>query len=58
MRGQTGGIILMGHGVLTEKSLKQKWSGKSSMETEVIGMSDMLPHKIWLMIFWTAKVIP
>ena len=51
MRGQAGGAISMGHGVLAEKSIKQKSNGKSSTETELIGMSDMLPHTIWLSYF-------
>ena len=51
MRGQTGGTISMGHGVLIEKSIKQKLNGKSSTETELIGMSDMLPHTLWLSYF-------
>ena len=46
--GQTGGYISMGHGTVLDKSLKQKLNGKSSTETEVIGMSDMLPFNIWL----------
>ena len=46
MRGQTGGVIQMGHGVLTEKSLKQKLNGKSKTETEDIAVRDFLPHNI------------
>ena len=51
MRGQTGGSISIGYGFLTEKSLNQKLNVKSSTETEAIGMRNMFPHNIWLIIF-------
>ena len=47
MRGQSGEAISMGHGIVTEKLVKQKLNSKSSTETEVIGMSDILPHNLW-----------
>ena len=46
IRGQSDGVILMGHGAVTQKLTKQKLNAKSSTETEVIDMSDMLPHSI------------
>ena len=51
MRGQTGSFVSMGYGFLTDNSLKQKLNSKSSTETEAIGMRNMFPHNIWLMIF-------
>ena len=45
----------MGHGTVINKSLKQKLNGKSSTETEVIGMSDVLPFNIWLNNFVVAQ---
>ena len=51
MRGQSGGVISLGHGVLTERSLKQTLNSKITMETEVIAVSDMLPHNILLRNF-------
>ena len=56
-RGQAGGVISMGHGIINEKSTKQKLNAKSSTETEVIGMSDFLPNTIWLKNFWKCKDI-
>ena len=51
MRGQTGGAISMGHGLVNQKSLKQKLNSKSSTVTELIGLSDMVPHIILIKIF-------
>ena len=51
MRGQTGGSISMGRGTLMNKSMKQKLNTKSSTETEVIGVSDIVPYVLWLANF-------
>ena len=56
MRGHTGGAISLGHGIVNEKSVKQKLNGKSSTETEVIGMADILPYNIWEKIFGRTRV--
>ena len=48
MRGQTGGAIAMGRVTLINKSMKQKLNTKSSTETEVIGVSDIVPYVLWL----------
>ena len=40
MKGQTGGCMSMGHGVIHAKSSKQKLNTKSSTETEIVGMSE------------------
>ena len=41
----------MGHGTVTTKSIKQKLNAKNSTETEVIGLSDILPYNIWFCNF-------
>ena len=43
MRGQTRGEISMGYGLLPGKSSKQKINVKSSMESELVGVSEYLP---------------
>ena len=55
MRGQTGGTISLGHGIISDKSTKQKLNAKSSTETEVIGLSEYLPYNIWMRIFLDAQ---
>jgi hypothetical protein len=47
MRGHTGGVISMGHGVFHSKSSKQKLNTKSSTESEVVGASDYIPRTLW-----------
>ena len=51
MRGQTGGTITFGWGILHGGSSKQKLNSKSSTETELIGMSDYVPRKLWVTYF-------
>ena len=44
MRGHTGAGMTMGKGSMYNKSTKQKINGKSSTETELIGVDDVLPQ--------------
>ena len=46
MRSQTNGAISLGRGIIHEKSIIQKLTIKSSIESEVVGFSDYLPHNI------------
>jgi len=50
-RGQTGGCISMGKGLLHARSTKQGINTKSSTETEFVGNSEYLPYAIWLLRF-------
>jgi len=54
-RGQTGGCIKMGMGVLHGRSSKQGLNSKSSTETELIGVSDYMPYPIWLVNFYREQ---
>ena len=56
IRGQEVGVLLMGRGLLTERSLKQKLNGKSSTKTEVIGIGGIFPHNIWLIFLWYPRL--
>jgi hypothetical protein len=51
MRGNTGGCMSLGVGVIHAKASKQKLNSKSSTETEVIGVSEYVPYKIQLINF-------
>ena len=57
MQGHTGGAMSFGWGVVHSKLKKQKLNTKSSTETEVVAVSDYVPYKIWLIIFWKHKDI-
>ena len=54
-RGQTGGCVTMGDGVIHGRSSKQTLNSKSSTETELIGVSDYLPYPIWLINFYSEQ---
>jgi hypothetical protein len=58
MKSHTGGVIMMGKGVLYAKSSKQKLNTKSSTEAELIGASDFLPQTIWTQNFLEAQGYP
>ena len=47
MRSHTGGVISLGHGVITSKSSKQKINTKSSTEAELVGASDFISQTMW-----------
>jgi len=55
MKGQTGGCIMMGDGVIHGRSNKQKLNTKSSTETELVGNSDYLPFALWLLYFYECQ---
>ena len=47
MRGQTGGAMSFGTGIVHGRSSKQKLNAKSSTEAEIIGVSEYMPFHIW-----------
>ena len=51
MRGQTGGTMSFGTGVIHRQSSKQKLNSKSSTESEIIAVSEYLPFHIWVKNF-------
>ena len=51
MRSHTGGATSLGWGIIHSKSSKQKLNTKSSTEAELVGVSEYLPHNIWLINF-------
>ena len=54
-RGQTGGCVVMGSGVLHSTSTKQQINTKSSTETELVGASEYLPYALWLIHFFRTQ---
>ena len=51
MEGHMGGVMSYGLGISHTQSSKQKLSTKSSTESEVVGVSDYVPHPIWVKLF-------
>ena len=51
MRGQMGGAMSPGKGILHHKTRKQKLNTKSTTESEVVGASVYLPHTVWITCF-------
>jgi hypothetical protein len=47
MRGHTGGTMSMGKGSLYSTSSKQKLVTRSSTESEVVGVHDVMPQVLW-----------
>ncbi len=51
MHGHTGGGLTMGRGFPITASTKQKLNTKSSTESELVGVDDMMPISIWTRYF-------
>jgi Reverse transcriptase (RNA-dependent DNA polymerase) len=47
MKGHTGGTMSLGAGSIYSTSVKQKMVTRSSTESEVVGVYDILPQMIW-----------
>ena len=54
-KGQTGGCVIMGDGVIHARSNKQKLNTKSSTESELVGNSDYMPYALWLLYFYQEQ---
>jgi hypothetical protein len=51
MRGHTGGGLTMGSGFPISVSTKQKLNTRSSTESELVGVDDMMPIICWTCYF-------
>lgn len=51
MRGQTGGVLRTGIGVLHGRSGKQRINAKSLTEAELIGCCEYMPYALWILNF-------
>eukprot|EP00978_Attheya_sp_CCMP212_P014510 scaffold37028_cov57-Attheya_sp.AAC.1 len=54
-KSHTGGTLSLGKGSVYSASLKQKLNTKSSMVSELVGASDMLPQAIWTRYLWRHR---
>ena len=51
MRGHTGSLMSLGHGVIHDKCSKQKLNTKSSTESEVVDASDYIGFTLYIKWF-------
>ena len=55
MRGHTGGGLTLGTGFPIVTSTKQKLNTRSSTESELVGVDDMMPSILWSRYFLKAQ---
>ena len=55
MLGHTGGELTMGRGFPISVSTKQKLNTKSSTESELVGIDDMMPIVLWTRYFLLSQ---
>jgi hypothetical protein len=55
MKGHTGGTMTLGKGAVYSTSNKQKLVGRSSTDSEVIGVYDVMPQLLWTAYFLKAQ---
>ena len=55
MRGHTGGGVTMGRGFPISASTKQKLNTRSSTESELVGVDDLMPSILWTREFLLAQ---
>jgi len=55
MRGHTGGGLTLGRGFPIVSSTKQKLNTRSSTESELVGVDDMMPSILWTRYFLKAQ---
>ena len=56
MRGHTGGFMSCGIGIIHGKASKQKLNTKSITESEVVAVSEYVPYKIHMIIFFGTRL--
>jgi hypothetical protein len=55
MRSQTGAASSLGKGCIMSTSIKQKLNTRSSTETEIVAVDDMMPQVLWTNYFLRAQ---
>jgi len=57
MRGHTGGAMTMGRGFPLDKSTKHKLNTRSSTESKIVAVDDLIPQILWARLFMRAQGI-
>jgi hypothetical protein len=55
MKSHTGGVMSMGTGAAYSASKKQKLNTKSTTESELVGIDDILPQALWTKYFMESQ---
>ncbi len=55
MRGHTGGAMTMGTGFPLNKSTKHKFNTRSSPESEIVAVNNLIPQILWAHLFMKAQ---
>ena len=55
MRGHTGGDLSLGHGFAVSTSTKQKLNTRSSTESKLVGVDDMMSSILWTHYFLLSQ---
>jgi hypothetical protein len=58
MKGHTGGTMSWGSGMIYSTSTKQKLVSRSSTESEVVAVYDVLPQALWTANFLREQSVP
>ena len=58
MKGHTGGTMSMGSGSIYSTLTKQKLVARSSTESKIIGVHDVLPQALWTNHFLKTQGVP
>ena len=58
MKGHTGGTFTMGKGIIYSTATKQKMVTRSSTESEVVSVCDVLPQISWTAYFVEEQGFP
>jgi len=55
MRSHTGGMMTLGKGAIYGTSTRQKLNAKSSTESELIAVNDIMPQALWTRYFLESQ---
>ncbi len=55
IRGHTGGAMTMGRGFPLDKLTKHKLNTRSSTESEIVAVNDLIPQILWMHLFMKAQ---
>ena len=55
LKGHTGGVMTLGAGAIYATSTRQKLNTRSSTESELVGIHDVLPQILWTRYFLEAQ---
>jgi hypothetical protein len=58
MKGHTGGILSMGRGAVYTTSTRQKLSKHSPINSELVGVHNIMPDILWTRNFLEAQELP